>query len=135
MEARNDGVIDYETLMKELHWAQSEDKVKAVVMRVSSPGGSALVSDLIWSQVSKLAQVKPLVVSMGSVVASGGFYISAPAKKIFASNMTITGSIGVTSLMPKFTHFKDKFGVSFHTLTSSKLKSIFDRSRKLKPIR
>ena len=82
MEARNDGVIDYETLMKELHWAQSEDKVKAVVMRVSSPGGSALVSDLIWSQVSKLAQVKPLVVSMGSVVASGGFYISAPAKNI-----------------------------------------------------
>ena len=83
------------TLVAALRAVARDDDVKAVVMRVDSGGGSALASEQIWHAANELAQRKPLVVSMGAVAASGGYYISAAAAKIFARNDTLTGSIGV----------------------------------------
>jgi protease-4 len=88
--------------------------IKAVVFRVNSPGGSSLASDVIWREISLLRQVKPVVVSMGDVAASGGYYISCNADSVFADANTITGSIGVFSILPNFqSFFKNKLGISF----------------------
>lgn len=108
-----------EPLIEELQWARDNDEIKAVVLRVVSPGGSALASDMIWSAVKSLAAKKPLVVAMGGVAASGGYYIAAPAHKIIAEPTTITGSIGVIGALPKGQAFAEKYGVSFHTVTQS----------------
>lgn len=106
-------------MRRELHWAQTNNKVKAVVLRISSPGGSAVASDLIWNDVRKLAAEKPVVVSMGAYAASGGYYIASPAQKLIAEPTTITGSIGVIGMIPRLGAFKDKYGVSFHIVTQS----------------
>lgn len=91
-----------------------DDDIKAVVFRVNSPGGSSLASDVIWREVSLLKKQKPVVVSMGDVAASGGYYISCNADSIFADANTITGSIGVFSILPNFqSFFKNKLGISF----------------------
>ena len=74
---------------------KDDDSVKAVVLRIESPGGSSMAADVMWRELKKLAEKKPLIVSMGSVAASGGYYIAAPAKQIFALPLTITGSIGI----------------------------------------
>jgi protease-4 len=88
--------------------------IKAVVFRVNSPGGSSLASDVIWREISLLRKVKPVVVSMGDVAASGGYYISCNADYVFADANTITGSIGVFSILPNFqSFFKNKLGISF----------------------
>ncbi len=86
------------TLVAALRAIAADDKVAAVVLRVDSGGGSALASEQIWHAASELAARKPLVVSMGSVAASGGYYISAPAQRIFANADTLTGSIGVVGM-------------------------------------
>lgn len=83
------------TLVPALHALAEDDSVKAVVMRVDSPGGSALASELIWQATRGVADKKPFVVSMGNVAASGGYYVSAGAEKIYAEPNTLTGSIGV----------------------------------------
>jgi protease-4 len=81
---------------------------------VNSPGGSGLASDVIWREVDLAKKVKPVVVSMGDVAASGGYYISAPATKIFAERTTITGSIGVFGIIPNMQgFFKNKLGITF----------------------
>lgn len=123
----SDDVITSEKLIADLRWAREEEHIKAVVLRVDSPGGSALASDLIAMEVKKLADTKPILVSMGSVAASGGYYISAYANKIFASPSTITGSIGVIGLIPNVEKISKKYGVHFHTLTES------DRAKMLNP--
>ena len=88
--------------------------IKAVVFRVNSPGGSSLASDVIWREISLLRKVKPVVVSMGDVAASGGYYIACNADYVFADANTITGSIGVFSILPNFqSFFKNKLGISF----------------------
>ncbi len=115
-------------LIKQLKWAAKEDDIKAVVFRISSPGGSALASDLIWDEVRKLAAKKPVVVSMGDVAASGGYYISAPATKIFAEPSTLTGSIGVIAAMPKGKSLEEKYGVSFFTITQSNRRRLLNFS-------
>jgi protease IV len=85
-----------ETIIKSLQYAASSDRVKAVILRVDSPGGDALASDLIWHAVEKVKEKKkPVIVSMASVAASGGYYIAAGADEIFADKSTITGSIGI----------------------------------------
>lgn len=89
-----------EALSRQLRKVREDDSVKAVVVRVNSPGGSALASEIIWREMSLLQQQKPVVVSMGEYAASGGYYISAPADAIFANQMTLTGSIGVFGIMP-----------------------------------
>lgn len=91
--------------------ALKNSTVKAIVLRVNSPGGSALISDLIWRSLEKAKEEKPVVVSMGDVAASGGYYIAAAANKIFASPMTITGSIGVFGTLPNMSELASEWGI------------------------
>jgi len=86
-----------ETIVETLSWARSHDDVKAVVLRVNSPGGSAMASDTIWRAVERTRKAKPVIVTMGDMAASGGYYVSAGADRIFAQPATITGSIGIFS--------------------------------------
>lgn len=90
-----DGYIFSNTLAKQIRDARLDKSIKAVVLRVNSPGGSALASDVIWREMTLLQKSKPVVVSMGEYAASGGYYISAPADYIVADRLTLTGSIGV----------------------------------------
>ncbi len=91
--------------------ALEDDNVKAIVLRVNSPGGSALTSELIWREVELAKKKKPVVVSMGNYAASGGYYISCNANRIFAEPGTITGSIGVFGVLPNFSELSDRIGV------------------------
>ena len=94
--------------------AREDKDVKAIVFRVNSPGGSSLASEVIWREISLAKKEKPVVVSMGDVAASGGYYISCNADSVFADENTITGSIGVFSIVPNFeSFFKNKLGISF----------------------
>jgi protease-4 len=106
------------TYVKLIQELQEDDDVKAIVLRVNSPGGSAMASDHIWQALMNLkTSGKPLVVSMGSVAASGGYYIAAPADHIIAEPSTITGSIGVVSAIPQFQDLlKQKLGVHFDSV-------------------
>src|SRR5699024_5364787 len=92
--------VSPDDMNKALQKARKDDAVKAVVLRVNSPGGDALASDLIWNEVENTKKEKPVIVSMGDVAASGGYYIAAGGDKIFAEPSTITGSIGVFGMMP-----------------------------------
>ncbi len=91
-----------------------DNSVKAIVFRINSPGGSSLASDVIWREISLARKEKPVVVSMGDVAASGGYYIACNADSVFANANTITGSIGVFSIVPNFqSFFKNKIGITF----------------------
>ncbi len=94
--------------------ARLDKDIKAIVFRVNSPGGSSLASEVIWREITLARKEKPVVVSMGDVAASGGYYISCNADSVFADANTITGSIGVFSIVPNFeSFFKNKIGISF----------------------
>lgn len=97
--ASESGILGSSTLADQLAEARMDEEVKAVVLRVNSPGGSALASEVIWREMELLRQQKPVIVSMGDYAASGGYYISAPADVIIADATTLTGSIGVFGLM------------------------------------
>jgi len=92
--------------------ARKDENVKAIVLRVDSPGGSALTSDLIWRELELAKKEKPVVVSMGNYAASGGYYIACNANTIFAENGTITGSIGVFGVLPNLTKLSNKVGIN-----------------------
>ena len=110
----SDEIIGSERISKAIRKARNDDKVKAIVMRVNSPGGSALASDVILREVKLASQEKPFIISMGDVAASGGYYIACAADRIFASPTTITGSIGVLGLIPNLEEtMKDKLGITF----------------------
>ncbi|MEO0469521.1 MAG: signal peptide peptidase SppA [Bacteroidota bacterium] len=94
----NDGVIGSETVVEALRKAREDKNVKAIVLRVNSPGGSALASSVMAHEIEKCTAQKPVIASMGDYAASGGYYISAPCDKIFAQPNTITGSIGIFSV-------------------------------------
>jgi protease-4 len=98
-EYTSEEVITSKTMVKAIDEAMNDDDIKAVVLRVNSPGGSAAEAEIIYNELVKLHEKKPLVVSMSGYAASGGYYISAPADKIFAEKTTITGSIGVFGLI------------------------------------
>ncbi len=101
----------YKALLRKI---RLDNSIKAVVLRVNSPGGSALASDVMWRELELMKQQKPVVVSMGDVAASGGYYISCNADSIFANESTITGSIGVFGIIPNLEKFfNNKLGVSF----------------------
>ena len=111
-----DGVMGSKTIAAAIKKARLDTNVKAIVLRVSSPGGSALASDVMWRETVLAKAEKPFIVSMGDLAASGGYFISCNADKIYASETTITGSIGVFGLMPvteKF--FKNKLGITFQS--------------------
>ena len=98
-------------MRRSLSEARNDKKVKAIVLRIDSPGGDALTSDLIWREIELTKKVKPVVVSMGNYAASGGYYIACNANTIFAENNTITGSIGVFGILPNFTQLATKIGL------------------------
>lgn len=112
--------IGQETIIKALRKAVKNKKVKAIVLRVNSPGGSALASDLIWRELELTKKKKPLVVSMGNYAASGGYYIACNADKIYAEPTTITGSIGVFGMIPNFSEFVDRIGINAEQITTNK---------------
>ncbi|WP_047246328.1 signal peptide peptidase SppA [Maribacter thermophilus] len=100
--------------------AKEDDEVKAIVLRVNSPGGSALTSDIIWREVELAKEKKPVVVSMGDVAASGGYYIAAGADKIFAEPTTITGSIGVFGTVPNINGLATDIGINAEQVGTNK---------------
>ncbi|WP_209402101.1 signal peptide peptidase SppA [Pseudozobellia sp. WGM2] len=100
--------------------AREDDDVKAIVLRVNSPGGSALTSDIIWREVELTKEVKPVVVSMGNVAASGGYYIAVGADKIFAEPTTVTGSIGVFGMVPNMAELAEDIGVNAEQVGTNK---------------
>lgn len=112
--------IGQESIIKALRKAVKDKKVKAIVLRVNSPGGSALASDLIWRELELTRKAKPLIVSMGNYAASGGYYISCNADKIFAEPTTVTGSIGVFGMMPNIKGFADKIGINAEQVQTNK---------------
>ena len=113
--------IGSETTAKAIREARKDSTIKAIVLRVNSPGGSALASDVIWREVTLAKKVKPVIVSMGDVAASGGYYISCAGNYIFAQPNTITGSIGVFGLMPNAQKlFSDKLGIHIDTVNTNK---------------
>ncbi|MFK5921099.1 MAG: signal peptide peptidase SppA [Verrucomicrobiota bacterium] len=115
------GVMGAETISKAIVKARENKKVKIIVLRVNSPGGSALASDVIWREVELAKKVKPVVVSMGNLAASGGYYIACGANRILADESTITGSIGVFGLMPNFKGLlNNKLGISTDTVNSNR---------------
>ncbi len=118
-----EATIGSESLVKHLREAEKDKTVKAIVLRVDSPGGSALASDLIWREVVRIE--KPIVASMSDVAASGGYYISMGAEKIFAEPGTLTGSIGVTGGKFVLSGLMDKLGVATDTVTVGKNGTIF----------
>ena len=120
----DDKIYGY-TLAKTIKDVAEDDDVKAVVLRVNSPGGSALASDIIWREIKLLQQKKPIIVSMGHTAASGGYYISAPADAIVADKFTLTGSIGVFGMLPSFGAALEKnLGVTIDGVTTNKYSSM-----------
>lgn len=114
-----DGIVGKKTV-EDLNRLAADDDVKAVVLRVNSPGGSAVASEQIWHAIKQLKQKKPVVVSMGGVAASGGYMISAGADYIFAEPTTITGSIGIFGLIPNLSGLvTDKLGITFDDVTTN----------------
>lgn len=114
-----------ENVSKAIRQARLDKKVKAVVLRINSPGGSSLASDVIWREVELTKKVKPVMVSMGDVAASGGYYIACAADSIFAQPNTITGSIGVFAVIPNMKKFfNNKLGITFDEVKTGKLSAI-----------
>ncbi len=116
-------------LARELRKLRSETSVKAVVLRINSPGGSAIASEKIQRELMLIKQTKPIVVSMGTVAASGGYWISTAASRVFAQPNTITGSIGVFSLVPNIKGLANAHGVTFDTVTTGKYADLFSLAR------
>ncbi|SHI77276.1 signal peptide peptidase SppA [Flavobacterium terrae] len=108
------------SMRRALEEAREDDDIKAIVLRVDSPGGSALTSDLIWREIELTKKVKPVVVSMGNLAASGGYYISCNANKIFAESSTITGSIGVFGMLPNLHGIATKYGFNSEMVETHK---------------
>jgi protease-4 len=113
-------VIGSGKLVRTLKSIGKKDNIKAVVIRVNSPGGSAFASELIWEEIEELKKNKTVVVSMGNVAASGGYYISAGADEIVAMPTTITGSIGVLGTLPNFNKIATRWGVNAEQVMTNK---------------
>ena len=105
-------VIGEGSIKRALKDAREDEDIKAIVLRVNSPGGSALTSELIWREIEITKKTKPVVVSMGNYAASGGYYIAAGANRIFAEPNTITGSIGVFGVLPNMTQLSKNIGIN-----------------------
>ncbi|MFO7923537.1 MAG: signal peptide peptidase SppA [Bacteroidales bacterium] len=126
--------IGSERISRAMRKARQDTTIKAIVFRVNSPGGSALASEVIWREVELAAREKPVIVSMGDVAASGGYYIAAPATKIVASPQTITGSIGVFGLLLDASGFlNDKLGITVDVAKTSEFADIGSFSRPMTP--
>jgi len=124
--------IGSEKLSETIRDARNDSSIKAIVLRINSPGGSALASEVIWREVYLTSKIKPIVASMGDVAASGGYYIACAANKIIASPNTITGSIGVFGILPNMKGlFNNKLGITFDNVKTNKYADLGDISRPL----
>ena len=122
---RIDGpIIESKSVVDEIDGYLKDNSIKALVLRVNSPGGGVVPSQEIYDEVKRLTAKKKVVVSMGSLAASGGYYISAPANKIIANPGTITGSIGVIMEVPNVKGLMDKIGVTTEVIKSGKHKDL-----------
>ena len=120
----NESNIGQELFSKTIRKIKNNKRIKAVVLRIDSPGGVALSSEIIWDELIELKKEKPLVVSMGNVAASGGYYLSTVADKVFANDFTITGSIGVFAMVPNVAEFSKRIGINAEQVETNK-NSIF----------
>ncbi|MGK9120559.1 signal peptide peptidase SppA [Olivibacter jilunii] len=128
----SDEQIGSERISRAIRTVREDDKVKAVVLRINSPGGSSLASDVIWKEVELTKKVKPIIVSMGDVAASGGYYIACAADSIFAQPNTITGSIGVFGIIPNLQNFfNNKLGITFDEVKTGKYADLMSVNRPL----
>jgi len=130
----NEDNIGSERVSAAIRKARLDEHVKAIVLRINSPGGSALASDVIWREIILAKKVKPVIASMGDVAASGGYYIACAADQIIAQPNTITGSIGVFGVLfnaEKF--FKDKLGITFDGTKTSAYADLGDYTRAMSP--
>jgi len=127
-----DGALSSDKFAKEIRKARKDENIKAIVLRVNSPGGSIVASDVIWREMTEAKKAKPLIVSMGEVAASGGYYISAPADTIVAQPNTITGSIGIFGLWFNVQELlNDKLGVTTDGVSTGQLSDFMNPTREL----
>lgn len=126
-------ILDSKETIRQLRHFLKQDGVKAVVLRVDSPGGIVAPSQEIFEEVKKFAARKKIIVSMGSLAASGGYYISAPATMIYANPGTITASIGVILKLSNIEALMDKIGIKSHTLKTGKYKDSGSPLREFSP--
>ncbi|MDQ0640409.1 protease-4 [Pedobacter sp. W3I1] len=126
----SDSQIGSERISRAIRKARLDDNIKAVVLRVNSPGGSALASDVIWREVVLTRKEKPVIASFGDVAASGGYYIGCAADSIFVQPNTITGSIGVFGIIPNFQNLMtNKLGITFDGVKTGKYADIMATNR------
>lgn len=126
----NDNQIGSERISRAIRKARLDDDIKAVVIRVNSPGGSALASDVIWREIVLTKKEKPVIASFGDVAASGGYYIGCAADSIFVQPNTITGSIGVFGIIPNFQNLMtNKLGITFDGVKTGQYADIMATNR------
>lgn len=126
----SDSQIGSERISRAIRKARLDDDIKAIVIRVNSPGGSALASDVIWREIVLTKKEKPVIASFGDVAASGGYYIGCAADSIFVQPNTITGSIGVFGIIPNFQNLMtNKLGITFDGVKTGKYADIMATNR------
>ena len=126
-------IFDVRDKVKEVKEYGEDDSIKAIILRVESPGGAVAPSQELYNEVSRVSGIKSVVVSMGTVAASGGYYISAPAEMIMANPGTLTGSIGVIMEIPNVEGLMDKVGLKTEVIKSGKHKDMASSLRKMRP--
>ncbi|WP_131536780.1 signal peptide peptidase SppA [Pedobacter nototheniae] len=126
----SDNEIGSERISRAIRKARLDDDIKAIVLRINSPGGSALASDVIWREVILTKKIKPVIASFGDVAASGGYYIGCAADSIFVQPNTITGSIGVFGIIPNFQNLMtNKLGITFDGVKTGEFADIMSTNR------
>lgn len=132
VSGKADGAISSDKFAEEIRKARKDENIKAIILRVNSPGGSILASEVIWREMVEAKKAKPLYVSMGEVAASGGYYISAPADTIVAQPNTITGSIGIFGLWFNVEELlNDKLGVTTDVVSTGELSDFMNPTRQI----
>ncbi|MDP2087888.1 MAG: signal peptide peptidase SppA [Flavobacteriaceae bacterium] len=116
----NQEFVGQELMIKSILKAKKDKDIKAIVLRINSPGGVAITADMIWRELELAKKEKPIVVSMGNLAASGGYYIACNANKIYAEPTTITGSIGVYGLIPNIHKFSETIGINAEQVSTNK---------------
>jgi len=134
-ESSNDGaqVLGSDTIVQQLRKIRADDSIRAIVLRIDSPGGSAIASDVIWREVMLTRAVKPVIASMSDVAASGGYYIAMPAHQIVAEPATLTGSIGVVMVKFVIDGTLDKLGMNMEQVTDGRFADMYSPVRPFSP--
>lgn len=130
-----DGYLGSTSFAKDLKKAQEDDNIKAIVVRINSPGGSAMASDVMWRAIRQAAQSKPVIASMSTLAASGGYYMAMACDSIVAEPLTITGSIGVFGVLFEIDEFlKNKLGITTDRENTGKFSDMGSPTRKMTPL-